>query len=261
MILYGAPLAQQIVSELQNKPLPSGKLAVIKVGDDLTSELYIQKKAEVAKNLSIDFEVMRLKDSIGVEEFKLQITKLNQDRGVRAILLQIPLPKNIDRNWAASLIDPKKDIDGFSYILGKSDKPIPPTVMAISDLLKFYKIDLDQKTIVIVGGGFLVGKPLFRYFKERGQQVLILEKNAPQYKQILKSGDIVITATGGGGAFSSSDFKDHAVVIDASTVCESGATRGDVDISSWDNLKSLSPVPGGIGPVTVAELYKNFYLL
>jgi len=261
MILYGAPLAQQIIRELRSKLLPSGKLAVIKVGDDLTSELYIQKKTKVAKNLSIDFEVIRLKDDISVEEFKSKITKLNRDRDVRAILLQIPLPKHIERNWAASLIDPKKDIDGFNYILGKSDKPIPPTVMAISDLLKFYKIDLDKKTIVIIGGGFLVGKPLFRYFKETGRQILILEKNAPRYRQVLKSGDIVITATGRGGAFTSSDFKDHAVVIDASTVCESGVTKGDVDFGYWDKQKSISPVPGGIGPVTVAELYKNFYLL
>jgi len=261
MILYGAPLAQQIINELRNKSLPSGKLAVIKIGDDLTSELYIRKKAELAKNLSIDFEVIRLSGDISSEELKTEIVKLNQNRDVRAVLLQIPLPKHIDENWAASLVDPKKDIDGFNYILGKSDRPIPPTVMAISDLLKFYKIDLKSKKIVIVGGGFLVGKPLFKYFTERGYRVLMLGKDDPSYKQKLKSGDIVITATGRGGTFTSSDFKDCAVVIDVSTVCENGVTKGDADFSSWNSSQSLSPVPGGIGPVTVAELFKNFCLL
>lgn len=261
MILYGAPLAQQIISELKNKPLPSGKLVAIIVGDDLTSELYITKKSEIARELSVEFEVVRLSGQVGAEEFQLTISKLNEDPSVRAILLQIPLPKQIDRNWAASLIDPRKDVDGFNYILGKSDKPIPPTIVAIIALLKFYKISLKSKKVVIVGGGFLVGKPLYRYLSESGHQVLILEKNAPEYEQTLKSGDIVVTATGRGGAFVPSDFKDGAVVIDASTVCESGATRGDVDLQSWDNNASISPVPGGVGPVTVAELYNNFYLL
>jgi methylenetetrahydrofolate dehydrogenase (NADP+)/methenyltetrahydrofolate cyclohydrolase len=261
MILYGAPLAEKILGEVKNKPLPVGKLVVIKVGDDLTSELYITKKSEVAQYLSIDFEVVRLEKKISVEEFRSTISRLNEDSSVRAILLQIPLPSQIDRNWAASLIDPSKDIDGFNYILGKSDRPIPPTIMAIVDLLGFYIIPLESKKTVIVGGGFLVGKPLYRYLYERGYQVMILEKNTPRYEQVLKSGDIVITATGRGGSFTRYDFKSGAVVIDASTVCESGATRGDVDLRSWNDDVSISPVPGGIGPVTVAELYKNFYLL
>lgn len=261
MILYGAPVAEKVINEIKSKPLPAGKLVVIKVGNDPTSELYITKKSEVAQGLSVDFEVVQLKESISVEEFRSTISALNEDPSVRAILLQIPLPNQIDRNWAASLIDPKKDIDGFSYILDKSDGPIPPTIIAIVDLLGFNKISLESKKIVIVGGGFLVGKPLYRYLRERGHQAVILEKNTPGYERVLKSGDIVITATGRGGSFNYGDFKSGAVVIDASTVCESGTTKGDVNLQPWGNNISISPVPGGVGPVTVAELYKNFYLL
>lgn len=260
MFLYGKPLAQKIIDNLKEQKPPVGKFVVIQVGSNATSTLYVEKKAQIAKDLKIDFETLNFTDQISTEDLIKEIEKLNIDKNVKAVLVQIPLPNTIDRNTVATSIDPDKDIDGFNYIVGKSNHPVPPTVLAIVSLLEFYKIKIINKRIVIVGGGFLVGIPLYRYLKERSMDVTILHKDDFNYNSKLKSADIVITATGRSRSFSYSDFKKGATIIDASTVYESGATRGDIGSEGWQDDKNLAPVPGGLGPVTVAELFNNFFI-
>jgi len=258
MFLYGKPLAQKIISDLKDQKLPSGSLAAIQLGDDPTSSLYVTKKAQLAKELGINFRLIKLEYNTSFSDLKNTLEKLNKDVSVHAILLQIPLPDHLDRNAVAGLIEHNKDIDGFGYIIGKNQKPIPPTVSAIMDLLSFYKVRLNRKKVLIIGGGFLVGKPLYRYLLEKRVQVELLQRDDPDYFKKVKSADIVVTATGGGARFSYSHFKTASTVIDASTVCENGSTRGDIDVESWGPDKNLAPVPGGVGPVTVAELFGNF---
>lgn len=265
MILRGYPFAQMILGELKEKSVPKGKLVVVQVGDNPVSSLYITAKEKVAKNLKINFE--RKKFAAGITEPKLmaEIEKLNRDRKVSGILIQLPLPASpaggpvrLDREKIAAAISSQKDIDGFHYILAKASRFIPPTVLAIDGLLDFYRIERLGKKILIVGGGFLVGRPLRRFWREK-HEVEILEKGATDYFKKLKEADIVVLATSGGGKFSPDNFKDGATVVDASTVIEDGKLRGDIVSQSWPDNLNLAPVPGGIGPVTVAMLFKNFY--
>jgi methylenetetrahydrofolate dehydrogenase (NADP+)/methenyltetrahydrofolate cyclohydrolase len=261
MFLYGKPLAQKIISGLKNRKKLSGSLSVVQLGNDPTSSLYVTKKGQLAEELGIDFRVVKLKPNASFSELKNSLEKLNKDKTVRAILLQMPLPAHLDRNAIAGLIEQGKDVDGFGYIIGKTQKPMPPTVLAIVDLLSFYKINLDRKRILIIGGGFLVGKPLYRYLLEKKFQVKILQKDDTDYFKKVKDADVILTATGRGANFSYSDFKVGATVVDASTVCEGGFTKGDVNIEGWGFDKNLAPVPGGLGPVTIAELFSNFFKL
>jgi methylenetetrahydrofolate dehydrogenase (NADP+)/methenyltetrahydrofolate cyclohydrolase len=259
MFLYGKPLAQKIISELKTRKCPAGALAVVQVADNPVSDLYISKKEAVAKQLGVKFQVVKIEKTVNLSKLEDEIEKLNKDSGVHGIVLQLPLPKQIDRINAAAKIAPEKDIDGFHCILGSRKKCVPPTVLAICGLLDFYKIGIKSKKIVIVGSGFLVGKPLQSSWKEAGHDVVVLTEKDANYAEVLKSGEIVVVATGGGRGFEAEDFSPQAVVIDASTVADEGRMRGDVKVESWSGNRSLSPVPGGVGPVTVAMLFKNFY--
>jgi methylenetetrahydrofolate dehydrogenase (NADP+)/methenyltetrahydrofolate cyclohydrolase len=261
MILDGRKLSQKIINDLGAQPAPWGRLAVIQVGDDPVSTLYVAKKKEAAQALGIDFELNKFDEVISQSELINEIKRLNSDSSIRAILVQIPLPSQINRLEVAKEISPEKDIDGFHCILHSGNfKCVPPTVLAIVELLEFYKINLAEKKILIVGGGFLVGQPLFDYFKARGLNVEILGKKDQGYEEKLKEADIAIISTGGGRSFSFVDFKSGATVIDASTVAEEGKIRGDVENDIlWPEDINLAPVPGGVGPVTVAMLFKNFF--
>lgn len=261
MFLYGDPLANKIISDLKARKTPAGALAVVQLNDDSISSLYIRKKAELARDLGIVFNLIKLPFSISFPDLKFKINKLNNDKSIRAILIQMPLPGHLERTEVAQLISKNKDVDGFGYIVGKDSDVLPPTVAAISDLLSFYKISLVGKKVLIVGGGFLVGRPLYRYLMDNKINVEVLGKNDKDYSEKIKSADVVITSTGRGARFTYSDFKNNATVIDASTVCEGGFTRGDVETRGWKADKDLAPVPGGVGPVTVAELFKNFFQL
>ncbi len=261
MFLYGDPLANKIISDLKTRKTPAGALVVIQLNDDPTSSLYIKKKAELARDLGIVFNLIKLPSSISFSNLKFKMNKFNNDKSIRAILVQMPLPGHLERIEVAQLISKNKDVDGFGYIIGNDNTVLPPTVAAISDLLSFYKISLVGKKVLIVGGGFLVGKPLYRYLMENEINVEVLDKNDKDYFERIRSADVVITSTGRGAKFTYGDFKKNATVIDASTVCEGGFTVGDVETRGWKADKNLAPVPGGVGPVTVAELFKNFFQL
>ncbi len=261
MILDGRKLASKIVADLSSAVAPKGKLVVVQVGRDPVSTLYVAKKREMAASLAVEFCLAQFDELIGEDELIEEVKRLNQDDSVRGIIVQIPLPKHIDRAKIAKAVDSQKDIDGFHCILGaKKYVCVPPTVLAIFELLEFYKISLKGKKIVIVGGGFLVGKPLFNFLKSRNLDVTILEKGNRDYSKTLKKADIAVVSTGGGRRFGEEEFKSGATIIDASTVAEEGKIQGDVEFDGlWPEDKNLAPVPGGVGPVTVAMLFKNFY--
>lgn len=260
MNLDGNRVAKKIFNELKSKQAPLGRFVVIQVGHDKISGLYVEKKREMAAKLEVDFELKNFAELTTQENLIQEIKRLNNDSKVRGILVQIPLPSQIDRSKIAGAIEPSKDIDGFAYILKSSNAPfLPPTVLAIDEILDFYKIEKSNKKIEIVGGGFLVGRPLSRLWRANGLNAEILEKDSPNYQLRVKEADIVVVATGGGARFSARDFKLGATVIDASTMAEDGKIRGDVDSEDWPDNINLASVPGGVGPVTVAMLFRNFF--
>ncbi|OQA52824.1 MAG: Bifunctional protein FolD protein [candidate division WS2 bacterium ADurb.Bin280] len=261
MILSGQAVFNKIINELSRLDAPSGQLAILQVGNDLASNIYIKKKLELAKTLSVKAQVYKFNNSISEDELLEEISNLNENQEVSGILVQIPLPSQIDRTKICSAISSDKDVDGFGYILGKECKVLPPTIKAIDQVLVHYNILKKDKKIIIVGGGFLVGSPLFRYYQEEGCDVELLNEGDDLYFERLQEADIVILATGGGAVFDHTHFAQGSVVIDASTIASDSKLYGDLETSLIDGKFSFSPVPGGVGPVTVAMLFVNFYLL
>jgi len=231
-----------------------GDLVIIKMGKNRVSEIYISKKIEFAKSLGVKVRVIEATEK-NIFEY---IEKLNNDKNIRAVFLQLPIPSSVDRNKVLSAIKASKDVDGFHYILGLEDaKTIPPTILAIHEFLKFHNVDL-EKGVLIVGGGFLVGKPLRKFLQSKNIEAEILQKNESHYAQKLLSADVSVVATGVGNIFNGDEFKVGATVIDASTVACEDRLGGDVEEPGSSKI-SLAPVPGGVGPVTVAMLFRNFF--
>lgn len=258
MILFGKPVADKIFRELQSKTKPVGKFVAIQVGSNPVSSFYVEKKRRVAQMLNVDFELVRISEN-SASKLNDEIEKLNSDPSVRSIMVQIPLPEGFNREEIAAKIVSEKDVDGFSYIIGREDsKYLPPTVLAIDELLNFYNISKENKKILIVGEGFLVGRPLHRFWQDKKLNAEILKKDDAGYCEKIKNADIVVLATGAGLKLSDKNFKQHAVVIDASTVSENGAIKGDAQIDD-SGVVSIAPVPGGVGPITIAMLFRNFF--
>ncbi len=250
--LLGQPIADEIKADLMKRSKPEGVLAVVQIGDDPVSSLYIKKKQEFAKEVGVKLEVI----SSTAESAKLDVENLATRGDIKGIIIQLPIPASIDREEILRLIPKEKDVDGFRYIIGDDYISTPPTVLAIDEVFKHYDISLESG-VLIVGGGFLVGKPLYKFLKEKGISVFELGKGDDDYEQTLKSHKVVVVATGGGRYFEQSEFQENSYVIDASTVQEENKIRGDV--SAEGNLINLCPVPGGVGPITVSMLFKNFF--
>jgi len=261
MILLGKDIFNKLLNELARLDPPSRELAIVQVGDDRASNIYIKKKLELSERLNVRANVYKFSESISEQELLEKIDELNNNSEVSGILIQIPLPPHIDRMKICSGVSFEKDVDGFGYILGNKSKVVPPTVRAIDEVLNFYNISKENKKIIIVGGGFLVGSPLYRYFREGGFDVELLSEDDDLYFERLQDADIVILATGGGAVFDHTHFAEGSVVIDASTIASDSKLYGDLEASLIGDKFSFSPVPGGVGPVTVAMLFVNFYLL
>ncbi len=252
--LLGLPIAEKVKESLITSPKPSGKLAVVQIGDNPVSSLYVKKKREFAEEVGIDCVVV----NVGVDEAAAKVRELGEDEEIKGIIIQLPIPNRLDREELLNLIPKEKDVDGFSYILNRDYVTIPPTVLAIMAVFGFYNIPV-SRGVLIVGEGFLVGSPLKRFLAEHNIPVKVLGKGDSEYAAMLKSHEVVVVATGGGKFFEQSEFKPGAYVIDASTVQDENKIRGDV--SKEGNLINLCPVPGGVGPITVAMLFKNFFSL
>jgi len=252
MRLLGNQIASQIKKGLIRRPNLTAFFVVVQVGQDPVSNLYVKKKVEFAKDIGVPIEVKKTsKDKI-----EKDLRSLSKDDRVKGIIVQLPLPEGLDREKVLGIIPKEKDVDGFNYILNRPFKSYPPTILAISKIMTDYNLPV-KEGVLIIGGGFLVGSPLRKFLNEKGIKAKILTKDDPDYDKKIKNSDVVVVATGGGRYFGQKDFKQGAFVIDASTVADEGKTRGDVNPEG--ELINLAPVPRGVGPVTVAMLFKNLY--
>jgi methylenetetrahydrofolate dehydrogenase (NADP+) / methenyltetrahydrofolate cyclohydrolase len=256
MILKGKPVAREI-----EKNLPilanSGALLVVQVGSNTISDLYVRKKRELCEELGVSFKLKKFINSVSTKEVVDFIKQGNEDESTGGIIVQIPLPQNLDKERIIQAISCEKDIDGFCYIAGRDYKYYPPTVLAVDRIVEYYRPQAKRKKILIVGGGFLVGRPLYKYWHKAGLDVDILEKDCDQYFEKIKRADLIVVSTGGGAKLDKGHFKAGAVVVDASTISEAGKIAGDVDGKDWPDDIDLAPVPGGVGPLTVAMLLQN----
>lgn len=270
IIIDGKELAKKIRSELKNEVVElknkgiNPKLAVIMVGDDKASKVYVKNKSKACEECGIDYEEFLMDKDIDMEELLETIDKLNKRDDIHGILLQSPIPSNLDINQAFNKINHKKDVDGFNPInVGKlsigEDCFVSCTPAGVIKMLEEYNIEIEGKNVVIIGRSNIVGKPLIQCILRKNGTVTMCHSRTKNIKQITKNADILIAALGKPKFVTQDMIKDGAVIIDVGiNRTEDGKLVGDVDFENVKNNASyITPVPGGVGPMTIAMLMTN----
>ncbi len=266
-ILDGKKLRDKIFENLKtklDKMTEKPTLAVILVGTNPASQIYVRNKKKTAEKLGINSISIEYPADISENELIAKIEELNNDKNVTAILVQLPLPAHINKNRVIDAILPQKDVDGLTpYNLGKlfsGEKPYvyPCTPKGILLLLDEYNIELDGKNVVVVGRSNLVGKPVAQMLLNRNATVTMCHSHTKNLSEITKTADIVVSAVGK-NVIGEKMLKSNCVVIDVGIFRdENGKISGDVDFENVSNVAAyISPVPGGVGPMTIASLMLN----
>lgn len=264
-ILDGSKLSQNILAGLPRSQ--KAKLAVIQVGNNPVSTQYIKEKGKAAKALGFGFELYRFPETIKASVLQSSIARISKDTKNTGILIQLPLPSHLPQQEILDCIPLKKDIDVLSSealgLFAQGVLPwMPPTAKAVSILLQEAKVHLKGARVLVIGAGRLVGLPISLWLMRQGATVSILNKETKNLASFTRKADVVISGVGKQGLVKGSMIKKGAVVIDAGTSVEQGKTKGDVDFKSVSRkAKFISPVPGGVGPLTVACLFQNLVFL
>ena len=264
-LLNGAVCAKHIESELEkivNKQKERGifpKLVVILVGQHSASQIYVRNKERAAKRIGIESETMVLDESITEEQLLQKIKQLNEDSLCHGILVQMPLPDHINKEKVMQAIDPLKDVDGFhplniGYLCTGQDGMKPCTPYGIMTLLNYYHISVAGKKVVIVGRSQIVGRPMLQLLLNEHATVTICHSKTKNIEMELKQADIVIMAIGSARWLKKEWVKEGVVVIDVGMNRLSDGLCGDVDEAVANKAKAMTPVPGGVGPMTIAML-------
>ncbi len=254
---------KQKVSELKKEGI-TPHLTVILVGDDPASKSYVSGKEKAAKEIGISSEVIHMVADATEAELLAKISDLNHDADVHGILVQLPLPSHIDENKVIEAIDPNKDVDGFHPInVGKmilnQDTFLPCTPHGIIKLLEAIDCDLEGKHAVVVGRSNIVGKPMGQLLLNRNATVTYCHSRTKNLKDLTKMADVLIVAVGKAHFIDASYVKEGAVVIDVGVNrLEDGSLTGDVHFDSVKEKASfITPVPKGVGPMTITMLMEN----
>ena len=269
-ILDGKLVAQKIrknlkveVEELKSEGIVP-KLAVIMVGDNASSKIYVRNKSRACEEIGIEYQEFLLDDSTTMDELLDLIDKLNKDDSIHGILLQSPIPKGLDINQAFKAIDPKKDVDGFNPCnVGKlclgQDTFVSCTPYGIVKLLEEYNIDIEGKDAVIVGRSNIVGKPMLQCLLNKNATVTVCHSKTIKLERVTKSADILVVAIGQPNFITKDMVKENAVVIDVGiNRLQDGTLCGDVNFEEVSEVAQyITPVPGGVGPMTIAMLMNN----
>lgn len=272
IILDGRETAKKITEKLRlevEKLDVKPTLAVIIIGCNPASKVYVKNKEKKALEIGFNSIVIELDENITKDELEKTIKELNEDKNVNGILLQLPLPKHLNEKDFLDLIDPKKDVDGFSsYNSGKllkNDSPyaIPCTPKGIIRLLDEYNIDIEGRVSTVIGRSNIVGKPVSILLLNRNSTVIMTHTKTKNLEHFTKSADILICAAGKKEMIKKEMIKENAVIIDVGITRDiDGRLKGDVDFDGTkDKASYITPVPGGIGPMTIAMLMENTYEL
>lgn len=277
-LIDGRKIAAQIKEELKQRVLElknEGKkiphLAIILVGDDGASQTYVDHKVKACKEVGFHYTMMRFADTISEDKLLKHIDQVNKDSDVDGFIVQLPLPAHISVEKITEHIRPEKDVDGFTNrnfgsIVSKNPLLMPATPFGVMELLKRYNVETEGKNCVVVGASRLVGAPLSMMLVEQGRAtVTVCHKYTKDLKNFTRQANILIVAVGKPGLITADMVKDGAVVIDVGTTRVEGpqykngyALKGDVDFKNVaPKCSMITPVPGGVGPMTIASLLLN----
>lgn len=265
-IIDGKKISLEIREKLRKeisdlKVIPS--LAIIYVGDNPASEIYVRNKIKVGEELGIDVKLFRFNSDERQDVIINKIKELNEDISVHGIIIQSPVPSQIDEAYINSFIDKDKDVDGFGvFSLGSlasnDEKFIAATPYGILKMLEYENIDVKGANVVIVGRSKIVGRPLALALLNRDATVTITHSKTKNLASITKLADILIVAIGQPEFITSDYVKNGAIVIDVGISRVDGKIKGDVDFTKVKEKASyITPVPGGVGPMTIAMLLSN----
>ncbi len=250
------------LTKLQNKP----NLVVIEVGNDEASKVYIKQKEKLAQELEYNFIYKHFREDITEEELLKEISIWNNDPLINGIMIQLPIPKHLNSTKVINAINPLKDVDGLTSInagrlIQNMPGLIPCTAKGIIDLLDYYHIPIEGADAVVIGRSLLVGKPVANLLTNRNASVTLLHSKSQNISYYTKNADIVIVAVGIPYFLTKEMIKENAVIIDVGINRVKDKLVGDTDFENLkDSCSYITPVPGGVGPMTVYELMNNVYL-
>jgi methylenetetrahydrofolate dehydrogenase (NADP+)/methenyltetrahydrofolate cyclohydrolase len=251
MILDGKSLAAELADELKMQAAGKKiKLAVILVGDNPDSAKYVNAKQRRAMQVGVACDIVRLPETITESELLNKIDELNADGGVDGLMIQLPLPRHLNQDNATLAISPKKDVDG----LNRAGNFMPATVRGIEKLLEHYlfgeDFDLSGRVAVVVGRSVIVGRPAAQMLLNHNATVIICHSKTKDLESFTKQADILVAAVGKKDFITPAHIKSGAIIIDA-------GTNGDVAHECYAEASAYTPVPGGVGPMTVISLIEN----
>lgn len=242
-------------------------LAVVLVGEDKASQTYVRAKEKACNEYGIKSVAHRLNENTTQNELLALINVLNLDDSIHGILVQLPLPKHIDTNVVLAAIDPRKDVDGFHAVnVGKLvsglDGFVPCTPLGVMEILKEYGIEVAGLNAVVIGRSNIVGKPMANLLLNASATVTVTHSKTKNLKEICKNADLIVTAIGKPFFLKADMVKDGAVVVDVGiNRLDDGRLVGDVDFENVaPKCSYITPVPGGVGPMTIAMLLNNTIL-
>ncbi len=269
-ILYGAPVREKIKEELVLRIANLSKrpvLAVIQVGDRSDSAIYIKNKKKFGEEIGVEVIIKNFSENFSESELLEEIKKINEDEGIDGVIVQLPLPEHLNAEKVVQTINPKKDADGLTTSEIKPEDSLlvtPATARAVEALLDFYDISVLGKKVCVIGRSKLAGGPIATMIEKKGGEVTVCHKETPNTEEICRNSDIIISAAGVPKLVSKEFVKPGQVIIDVGINRVPGIeidktkTVGDVAFPEVEGIvEMITPVPGGIGPLTVACLFEN----
>ena len=272
-IIDGKALSEKVLkeiekehSELEKKVGRKAGLAVIIVGENPASQIYVRNKIRACEKVGFHSETIRLDENITEENLLLEIEKLNNNSNIDGILVQLPIPKHINGLKIINAISAEKDVDGFhttnigKMMIGDETGFLPCTPAGVVQMFEEYNIDLEGKDVLVIGQSNIVGKPMTLLLIKKRATVQVCNSKTKNLSEKLQKADVVVAAAGSPKLIKAIDVKEDVVVIDVGINRVDGKLCGDVDFEEVSKKASfITPVPGGVGPMTIAMLIKNTF--
>lgn len=255
MKIDGQKIRDEILSGLN---FASGKfLVAVMIGENPTSSKFLEEKRKIAERLKVDFKLVSLPEDIADTKLKEEIKKMGDEDGCGGVLVQLPLPSGLDASGVLAAIPAEKDVDLLS---GHSSLVIPPSVGVVEEIFMRQGVRAEEKTIAVLGLGFLTGKPISSRLKDKAKELIILDKGDDL--EPISRADIVISGVGKPKLFSAKQLLPGAGIIDFGVSFQAGKVVGDFDPEGdLSRLSFYTPTPGGTGPILIAKLFQNFSVL
>jgi methylenetetrahydrofolate dehydrogenase (NADP+)/methenyltetrahydrofolate cyclohydrolase len=265
IIVEGQKIASLIKEGIKKNLEKTGPktLAIFYVGSNKVIDRYVNLKEKIGQEIGIGVRVFRLPENISQRVLIEEIQKA--DKEFSGVIVQLPLPENLDKREILDAVSPSKDVDmlsskAYNNFKDGTTKRLPPVVGALKEIIEKYNIDIHDKNIAVVGQGLLVGRPITDWLKRNNYSYEVFDDKTEDLFEALKSMDVIISGVGKSNLITPNMIKEGVILIDAGSSTSDGKLVGDIDKACYDKASIVSGVPGGVGPITVVNLFRNLFL-